>query len=190
MEKRNKNGQFVKGTHWREAQAFRDKDWLMEEYVTKQRSTMEIANEFGVTDGAILFWLRKHNIPRRNVSQARKIKHWGLSGPDNPMWNRRGELNPHWKGGITPERQEFYTSQEWKTACSYVWKRDNATCQRCNMHKEDSADMPFHIHHIISFKKKETRADTINLVLVCEVCHHWIHSNANVNEEFIKKDIE
>lgn len=190
MVKRNEKGQFLKGMHWREPQSFRDKDWLVEEYVNKQRSTGEISEQFGVTDSAILFWLKKHKISRRNVSQARKIKHWGAFGPDNPMWNKLGELNPNWKGGITPERAAFYVSQEWKNACSFVWKRDKATCQRCNIHKDDSPDMPFHIHHIKSFKHKETRADTNNLVLVCEVCHHWIHSNANTNNEFIEKETE
>lgn len=188
MEKRNKKGQFLKGTHWRIEQEFRNKDWLMEEYVTKQRSTMEIANQFGVTDGAILFWLKKHKIKRRTVSESRKVKYWGASGADNPMWNKIGELNPNWKGGVTPERASFYVSQEWKFACSEVWKRDNATCQRCNMHKSESEDIPFHIHHIKSFKHKELRADTNNLVLVCEICHHWIHSNNNTNRDFIKED--
>jgi len=79
------SGQFKKGQHWREHVVFREKDWLIENYVLKKRSTGEIAQEFGVTDAAILFWLRKHGIQRRTVSEARDIKHWGLSGPDNPM---------------------------------------------------------------------------------------------------------
>ena len=184
---RNEKGQFLKGTHWREPQVFRDKDWLIEEYVNKERSTGEIGKQFNVTEAAIIFWLQKHGIPRRTISQARKVKYWGLIGPDNPRWGKTGELNPNWKGGISPERPAFYASQEWKTACYAVWRRDDATCQRCGSVHRDS-DVPFHVHHIISFKHVETRADVDNLILVCETCHRWIHSNNNIQNEFIKKD--
>jgi len=182
---RNKKGQFVQGTHWREHQAFREKVWLLHEYVERGRSSSEIAEDFGVTDGAVLYWLHKHGIPRRNVSAARKNKHWGASGPDNPMWNKRGDLNPRWLGGVTPERQAFYTSGAWKRACSFVWKRDNATCQRCGLYRGDQPDMPFHIHHIVSFAVAELRADPENLVLICEVCHHFVHSRENVDAELL-----
>ena len=108
---RNQKGQFLPGTNWREPQPFREKSWLEHEYVERGRSTGDIAAQFGVTDAAIIHWLKKHGIPRRSVSEARKLKRWGAVGADNPMWNRRGELNPNWKGGVTPERQAFYQSQ-------------------------------------------------------------------------------
>lgn len=194
---RNKKGQFIKGTsaspntqfkkgqHWRRPQLFRDKQWLIDEYLDKGRSTGDIAKQFGVTDSAIIFWLKRHGIKRRNVSEARSLKHWGQVGTDNPMWNKRGELNPRWQGGVTPERQSFYTSEEWKKSCSAVWKRDKATCQRCLLQKKDQPDMPYHIHHIKSFSFVELRADVDNLVLVCEVCHYFIHSKKNINGEFL-----
>lgn len=196
---RNKKGQFIKGVsssretefkkgeHWRMPQMFRQKQWLEDEYILKERSTGDIAKQFGVTDSAILFWLKKHSIQRRTVSEAREIKHWGQVGSDNPMWNKRGELNPRWRGGITPERQAFYTSIEWKESCSAVWKRDKATCQRCSLQKKEQPDMPYHIHHIKPFSVVELRSDIDNLVLVCEVCHDFIHSKKNINGEFISK---
>ena len=46
-------GRFKKGLHWREHKAFREKDYLMREYVTNGRSTGDIAIEWGVTDAAI-----------------------------------------------------------------------------------------------------------------------------------------
>jgi hypothetical protein len=185
---RKPNGQFSKGDHWRKPQAFRDKSWLLENYEVKQRSAGEIAAEFGTTDAAILFWLRRHEIKRRSVSAARKIKHWGAVGSDNPMWNKRGELNPHWLGGITPERQIFYTSRAWKDACSSVWKRDGATCCRCRLHRAECPDMPFHIHHIVGFADESLRADIDNLVLLCEACHQFVHSRGNVDREFLPKE--
>lgn len=186
-QKRKPNGQFVQGTHWREPQPFREKEWLVEQYELLGRSLGDIAKQFGTTEPAIRFWMRKHGITRRTVSEARKLKRWGLVGSDNPMWNRRGELNPNWQGGITAERQDFYTSREWKTACSAVWTRDKATCQRCGLIKEESPDMPFHIHHIEPFANIPLRADVRNLVLLCEVCHHFVHSRGNVNREYLPK---
>ena len=185
---RNAKGQFLPGTHWREPQAFRDAYWLRREYVDAGRSTGDIARQFGVTDAAIIFWLRKHGIPRRSVSDARKLKHWGAAGADNPMWNKRGELNPRWLGGVTPERQAFYTSREWKDACSTVWKRDGATCQRCGLYRDDQPDMPFHVHHIVSFAVVEKRADPDNLVLLCAVCHQFVHSRENVDGDFLPQE--
>ena len=179
--------QFKKGQHWRERKSFWDKDWLYNEYVVKKRSSGDIAKDFAVTDASILFWLNKHGIKKRDVSQARECKIWGSSGSDNPMWNRKGELNPRWKGGVTPERQSFYVGQEWKDACSRVWKRDGATCQRCALQKKDSPDVPFHIHHIVSFSDKDLRAEPSNLLLVCEPCHLWIHSKKNKNNEYIQE---
>ena len=104
------------------------------------------------------------------------------------MWNKRGELNPRWKGGITPLRQAFYMSEEWKTVCSAVWKRDKATCRRCGLEKKENAEMPFHIHHVVSFANEQLRATASNLVLVCETCHHFIHSKRNEKNEFIQKN--
>lgn len=187
MEMAKNSGQFKKGQHWRTPKPWWEYDWLHTQYIEEGRSASDIANEYGVTDNAIYFWLHKHGIPRRTVKQARKLKNWGLSGPDNPMWNKRGELNHNWLGGVTPERQSFYTSQEWKSACSFVWKRDEAKCKRCGASKSDMPDMPFHIHHIVSFADKSLRADPENLVLLCEACHHFVHSRKNKNNEYLPK---
>jgi len=182
---RKPNGQFAKGSHWRPHRPFRDRAWLLKNYILLQRSTGDIAAEFGVTDGAILHWLQRHDIPRRTTAQARAIKRWASFGPDNPMWNRKGELNPNWRGGVTPERQAFYTSKEWRNACSAVWARDAAACRRCGTSKARAADMPFHVHHIVSFADKSLRADPENLVLLCEACHHFVHSRENVDREHL-----
>ena len=184
---RNNKGQFKKGTHWRERRPWWDKKWLNNQYTICKRSASDIAKDGNVGETAILYWLVKHDIPRRTMKEIRSHKHWGLSGADNPMWNKYGDLNPRWLGGITPERQSFYQSQEWKTACSFVWKRDMATCQRCNIEKQESPDIPFHIHHIISFANEELRADTDNLILMCEICHQFIHSKRNINNEYISE---
>jgi hypothetical protein len=177
-------GQFKKGEHWRPRQLFWDRDWLYNEYIAKQRSSSEIAVDFGVTAHAIVFWLNKLNIPTRSTREIRSIKHWGLSGEKNGMYGVTGEDNPHWKGGCTPDRQAFYCSEAWAKACLFVWQRDRATCQRCG-------DVPvkMHIHHIASFAVVDLRADPRNLILLCVDCHHFVHSRKNVNKEFIREEV-
>lgn len=181
---RNNKGQFSKGFTWRKRKLFWSKEWLVNEYVDNGKSALRIAKEQNCHENNIFAWLHRHNIKTRTISEIRKIKHWGLSGVDNPMWNKKGELNPRWLGGVTPERQLFYISQEWKMVCSKIWKRDKATCRRCGIKKY--SDMPFHIHHIKSFRDKELRADIDNLVLLCEACHQWVHSKGNKNNDYIQ----
>jgi hypothetical protein len=178
-------GRFLPGTHWRPVQAFRHREWLEREYVEAGRSTGDIAREFGVTDAAVLFWLRKHGIPRRSIAEARALKRWGMSGSDNPMWNRTGNDNPNWRGGGTPERQSFYVSRAWIAVCRVVWKRDDETCQRCGIRRVSRQDKSFHIHHIESFANKERRADATNLVVLCRDCHRFVHSTENIDRQFL-----
>lgn len=160
---------------------YHHKAWLWHEYVNNRRSAKEIARQFGVHENNILFFLAKHGIPRRKMDQIRAVKYWGASGPDNPMYGKRGASTPNWKGGVTPERQAFYQSEAWKCACKTVWKRDKATCQRCGVFADGGVGM--HVHHIVSFAVQASRADASNLVLLCQACHSFIHSSANKSRE-------
>lgn len=104
-----------------------------------------------------------------------------------PYKGKRGAEIPSWKGGVTPERQAFYSSIEWKASVKAVWKRDNATCQKCGRHKGDDRSVSFDLHHIVSFACVELRSEISNLVLLCEPCHYWVHSSGNVGRLFIKE---
>lgn len=183
IQRDKKTGRFLKRYSYRKQKSFWDKDWIYNEYLIKGKSSKEISDDQKCSRNNILFWLNKYGIKRRNISEARKIKYWGQKGEDNPMWNKKGEINPNWKGGITSERQSFYQSSEWKNVCCKVWKRDKAICQRCFIKKGEG--ISFHIHHKTSFENKELRAEINNLVLLCVICHNFIHSKLNINQEFI-----
>jgi len=188
MSNRKDNGQFEKGTHWRTQKPWWNYEWLQEQYVTLERSASEIADEGNVTSNAILYWLRKHGIKGRSTSEARAIKHWGLCGEANPMWNRRGELSPVWRGGVTAERQAFYTTREWKSAKSVVWERDKGVCRRCGKtSRGSSSGTSLHVHHIESFENVDLRSDVDNLVLLCAACHGFVHSKKNVKREYLPR---
>jgi 5-methylcytosine-specific restriction endonuclease McrA len=167
----------------RATKPYHDLNWLTEQYVIKKRSAAEIAREFKVDENTILFFLQRLQIPRRTTSQVRAYKRWGCLGKDNPMFGRTGASNPHWKGGVTPERQAFYLSKQWNRACAEVWKRDKATCQRCR--RTSRSDSTLHVHHLASFAIRRLRAEPSNLVLLCRKCHHFVHSSRNARKEFI-----
>lgn len=185
MDMRNKKGQFIKGTHWKAWKPYWNKEWLVTEYIDRTKSASQIAIEQGCTENNILYFLKKYNVNTRTMREIRKLKYWGACGADNPMYNKRGELNPNWKGGISAERQAFYSSIEWRGVCAFVWMRDEAICQRCGI--EADSGLPLHIHHIRGFGYKALRADVSNLILLCEVCHHFIHSRKNILDEFIER---
>lgn len=127
---------------------------------------------------------RKKEISKRNSGSKPK-----LCGEKHPQYGKVKELNFNWKGGSTPERQSFYGSRKWKEVSRAIYQRDNWTCQKCG--RKTSASFKrtgFSIHHIVSFSEnKELRAEKSNLVLLCRPCHLWVHSNKNVEKEFIKE---
>lgn len=102
------------------------------------------------------------------------------------MKGRTGSAHPGWKGGLTPERQAFYASEEWAESVKAVWARDNAACKRCGKHHNTAkARGTFHIHHIVSFQVTALRAAVDNLVLLCRECHLFVHSKKNTTKEFL-----
>ena len=180
--------EFKRGQHWREPKPYWDKDWLFSEYVSKGKSPEYIAQENGCKPNNILYFLSKFGIHIRTMSEIRACKYWGLIGEQNGMYGRCGKDNPHWMGGISPERQAFYASPEWVASVKDVWKRDGAKCVVCGVRKTKGIEM--HIHHITSFVVKDMRCNTNNLILVCKSCHNWIHSKKNINELFIAHPIK
>jgi hypothetical protein len=101
------------------------------------------------------------------------------------------EENPNWKGGATPQRQEFYRSPEWKACVRAVWARDNGCCRNCgkDWRTVDHATEPaFHIHHVWSFQIEELRANPAILVLLCRACHLWVHSKANATRAWLPQE--
>lgn len=193
-----------------------DRDWLYQKYVVEGLDTTQIAALVQRNSKRVWEWLRDYGIPtrrrgttgngrhtkgkpRRLTPEAReklseRARAARLADGRKPylkdgvhhLKGKRGADTPNWKGGITPERQAFYSSPEWKAAVKAVWKRDNATCQRCGKHHNTAANRgTFDIHHIVSFAFKELRCEVSNLALLCEDCHRWVHSNDNTEGVFL-----
>jgi 5-methylcytosine-specific restriction protein A len=189
------------------------KEWLEHQYLTMGKSANDIASEVGRDPKRVWEWIRNYGIPTRGRGQDDRYqfktgqesafkgkKHKpetkelfriqklenptlkGVFGKDHPRFGLRPKS---WKGGIAAERQSVYGTQEWKSAVRAIWKRDNATCQRCKIHKNDDRSLDFDIHHIVGFENKLLRCEPSNLVLLCEKCHYWVHSKKNQEKLFI-----
>lgn len=192
------------------------KQWLINEYINQRKSADQIAREIGRDPKRVWEWLRDYGIKKRprgtdygnafvkgqesafkgkkhtdetkekirqrrledgHVPYLKDGKHW-LAGTKG--------MSPNYQGGITPDRQSLYSSEEWIIAVKTVWKRDKNKCQRCGKNHNDAVSRgTFHIHHIVSFKVVELRSDPSNLILLCKECHHWVHSKKNTNKQFI-----
>ena len=104
-------------------------------------------------------------------------KHW---------LKQEGKHPGTWKGGITPERQAFYSSERWRLAEKYVRERDENTCKLCGMKQPEDCKRQFDIHHIYPFdKNKWLRANPDNLVVLCRKCHMFVHSSQNTERKFL-----
>ncbi len=183
-EHRSPATEFKPGQHWRPRKPHWDRTWLVVEYVEKSRSAAEIAVDASCTEPGILYWLRKHGIPRRTISESRAAKHWGASGPDNPMFGRFGSDNPNFVDGSSPERQRLYARAEGREFIKAIFARDGYRCVRCGAPKGKPKSL--HAHHINPWAGNEAlRFDTENGVTLCRPCHSWVHSKANVTREFL-----
>lgn len=53
---------------------YRDEDYLREQYWENEKSTTEIAEELGCAVNSVRGWMERHDIPRRSISEAKKLK--------------------------------------------------------------------------------------------------------------------
>lgn len=192
-------------------------EWLRDAYLVKKMDCTSIAHIVGRDPKSVWNWLKGFGIETRKrgttdnwihsigadriltefgrlrlSESAKKARAKDGRAPylkNGIHWLKHpGVTHPSWKGGITPERQSFYASEEWVDSVKKVWKRDKAICQRCGKsHNDEKNRGNFHIHHLTSFSVVSLRANVDNLILVCKECHRWIHSKKNTKKEFINE---
>lgn len=133
---------------------------------------------------------QRHTDATKSLIREARMRDGGVPYLKNGVHHlkgKRGADTPNWRGGVTPERQGFYSTDAWRDACKIVWRRADAKCERCGLdHRSiDRATKAFHVHHVVSFRVAALRADAKNLRLLCDTCHRWVHSRKNTEKLFI-----
>ena len=200
---------------WQRTQKPVTEEWLRDAYIVQKLDCTQISKIVKRDSKSVWNWLKEFGIETRkrgttgnhvhSIGVPRVLSDAGRKSlsekgkaerardgrrpylKDGKHWlHHEGAVSPTWKGGITPERQAVYASQEWKDAVKAVWARDGFACVRCAVDLRRASGVCA-IHHVESFANKDLRTEPTNLVLLCKPCHLWVHSRKNVNKEFIKE---
>jgi hypothetical protein len=185
LDDRAHGGRFRKGVHaYRKHRPHWDRDWLDSRYTRLSQSAADIAIEADCTENNILFWLKKHGIPRRSIAGARAVKYWGATGESNPMFGKTGAANPRYIDGGSPERQRLYVQANGREFLKAVYKRDGYRCVKCLA--GNTGPKTLHAHHVRPWAgNPDLRFDLSNAVTLCKTCHSWVHSRKNTAKEFL-----
>lgn len=189
------------------------KDWLIKEYITNKKSADQIAREIKRDPKRVWEWIVNYGIETRprGTDYGQSFKPGCISAfkghthteqfkqqkrqerindgrvpylINGIHWLKAtGKKSPAWRGGITPERQKLYSTDEWKNIRFQVLNRDKKICQKCGIHYTKGVSL--HIHHVVSFMILDKRLDIDNLITLCDTCHRWVHSNMNTTKDFI-----
>ncbi len=201
-------------SEWQRTQKPVNEEWLRSAYIDQKMDCTQIGKLVGRDPKSVWNWLKDFGIEtrrrgttgnhvhsigvprilsdesRKNMSdraRAARLKDGRLPYmKDGKHWlHHEGARPATWKGGVSPERQAFYSSREWKDAVKSVWLRDGYACVRCESdlrHKRGECA----IHHLESFANRALRGELSNLVLLCRPCHLWVHSKKNINKELLR----
>lgn len=95
-----------------------------------------------------------------------------------------GENSPTWKGGKSCHYiGGFYHARK------AARKRDNYQCQICKITEEEYGQQ-MSVHHIKPYRLFDDKVEANkldNLVCLCEKCHRFVHSNANVDKIYLEE---
>lgn len=69
------------------------KEYLQKEYILKKKSVSQIADEWGCSQNKITYWIQKHNIKKRSISDAVYVR----SNPNgDPFQFRKPKRSEEW----------------------------------------------------------------------------------------------
>lgn len=91
--------------------------------------------------------------------------------------SKKGEKNPCWKGGITPETNKIRNSVDYRLWREAVFARDGWICQKCDIRSGMGKEVVLNAHHILNFADyPDIRFAIDNGITFCKDCHYEFHS--------------
>ena len=89
-----------------------------------------------------------------------------------PIYNRK-----KYQVGHPKSNKSQYSREVQPELRQLVFKRDNFTCQKCELH-QDELDVGLHCHHLTGVEINPIEsADIDNCITLCKECHKQIHKN-------------
>jgi hypothetical protein len=115
-------------------------------------------------------------------------------GENNPFFGKHhsletiknisGENASNWQGGITPENKKIRKSVKFKLWREEVYKRDNYTCQKCQV--KGGKLHPHHIQNFAQYPDLRFMVDNgITFHKDCHILFHKIYGQINNNQKQI-----
>jgi len=146
------------------------KQFLIKEYIKNNKSTLKIAKKIDCSVTTIWKFLKKYNIPVRNFRESSCWK-----GKKNPEQSKRmkGKKHPNYIEGLDRKYPLEFDNQ----LKQQIRKRDDYTCQNCNMTEEEHIIVHgrvLDVHHI-DYDKDNLAPE--NLISLCQSCN--IRANYN-----------
>ncbi|MDG5821786.1 HNH endonuclease signature motif containing protein [Natronococcus sp. A-GB7] len=147
---------------------YRDCDFLRQEYLEEECSAGEIAEKFDCTSQTILYWLKKHKIPRRRPDEP----------VDNPPWQNEEKLRHlYWECELeSPEIADKFGCTAvciWKWLVHYgIDRRRPAACRfGCEnpSWKEDRTDLRYSSEWSVRREEVLERDDYTCAIPSCQV---------------------
>ena len=115
------------------------------------------------------------------ISTTEHIKEGTIISCGCKRW-RKGSESPNWISELN-NTERSRDNSEYKKWRFLVYKRDNFTCQICNITK-----VKLNAHHIMSYSRfNDLKFNLDNGVTLCECCHKEFHSKYS-KKEFTAKD--
>lgn len=160
---------------------YTSKEWLYEEYIVKNKTCLQIANEIDAGESTIQYWVNYYNIIGKKSNLGKKFsKEWREKLSISHIGLMTGSKNFNWKGGITPINKKIRGLLEYKKWKIAVLNRDSFKCQECGGTNE------LHVHHISPFStNEELRFSVDNGITLCKTCHYKHHRRVVSGEETI-----
>jgi Trp operon repressor len=137
------------------------KEFLYNEYIIKEKSTREIANDVGCSNSIILRDIKAYDIPVRTNSES-----------------QRGEKGLNWKGGITQHKYCYKFNEKLREEVREYFGRKCFMCDKTEKENGQRLD----VHHC-DFNKGQGCCQRWCLVAICHNCHsatsHFRHRYFN-----------
>ena len=152
------------------------KEFLVEQYVDLRKSIQDVANEVRCSYSTIRNYLKKHNIPIRNISEAHKGKKCSEETRQKISEANSGENNPRFKGKTKKKNGYIliYMSNH-----PYKNSHNNVPEQRLVVETQIGRylDPKWVVHHINKIKD-DNRSENL-ICFTSESAHQRFHHNSN-----------